>query len=182
MTTLQRERSALLVIDVQNGVVEDAFRRDEVIAAINEAVRRAREAEVPVIWIQHNDEEMALNSERWQLVPELDDRADEVHVNKSFKSSFEATDLEERLGELNVGHVFICGAQSDNCVRHTSHAALERGYDVTLIEDAHTTSSYRWRGQAILAENTVHELNSAFNGYVVPGRVTALVTSNDLAF
>ena len=166
MTTLGRTESALLVIDVQVGVVEDAYRREEAIAAVQLAVEKARSAHVPVVWI----------------VPELDPRADELHVSKSFKSSFEATDLETRLAALNIGHVYICGAQSDNCVRHTSHAALERGYDVTLVEDAHTTSDFRWDDQLISAQHIVNELNHAFYGYEVPGRVTTLVTSAELAF
>ena len=182
MTTLGRTESALLVIDVQVGVVEDAYRREEAIAAVQLAVEKAGSAHVPVVWIQHNDEEMPLDSPRWSIVPELDPRADELHVSKSFKSSFEATDLETRLAALNIGHVYICGAQSDNCVRHTSHAALERGYDVTLVEDAHTTSDFRWDDQLISAQHIVNELNHAFYGYEVPGRVTTLVTSAELAF
>jgi len=72
MSTFQnRGSSALLVIDVQNGVVDNAFSRDGVIATIHEVIAKAREKNVPVIWVQHSDEELVIDSDAWQIVPEL---------------------------------------------------------------------------------------------------------------
>ena len=65
MTTLSgRDKSALLVIDVQNGVVEGAFNLKAVLENINAAIAKARSAGVPVVWVQHSDEELVIDSER----------------------------------------------------------------------------------------------------------------------
>ena len=170
MTTLGRSKSALLVIDVQNQVVDGAYNKDVVIAQINVAVSKARAAGVPVVWVQHSDEWMAIDSEDWQIVPQLVPAAGEALVRKLYRNSFEATDLEEVLAGLSVGHVYVCGAQTNNCVRFTSHGALDRGYDVTLLMDAHTTTDYSFADQVVPAEVLVRDLNSSFSGEELPGR------------
>ncbi len=60
MTTLEdRPNTALLVVDVQNGVVGEAYQRDAVVANIGRLVARARQEQVPVVWVQHSaDEEL----------------------------------------------------------------------------------------------------------------------------
>jgi len=181
-TFAHRRNSALLVIDVQNSVVPDAWHREEVIANINTLVEGARESGTPVIWIQHSDPWMLIGSEDWQIVDELKPDAEEVHIKKEYRSSFEETNLEETLKELGVGHLYITGAQTNNCVRHTSHAALERGYDITLVEDAHTTSDSDWDSGPLLASAIVDETNQAFLDYKLPGRSSKAVRTADVTF
>ena len=171
MTTLGRSKSALLVIDVQNQVVDGAFNKDQVIANINTAVAKARSAGVPVVWVQHSDDWMPIDSDDWQIVPELSPAESEPRVRKLYRNSFEATDLESVLEKLDAGHVFICGAQTNNCIRFTTHGAQERGYDVTLLSDAHTTTDFTYEGSVIPAETLVRELNATFGGGPLPGRV-----------
>lgn len=180
MTTLARPNSALLVIDVQNQVVDGAFNKDAVIVNINTAVHKARAAGVPVVWVQHSDDWMPIGSEDWKIVPELMPLDSETKVGKLYRNSFEATNLEDVLAQLNVGHVYVCGAQTNNCVRHTSHGALDRGYDVTLIEDAHTTTDYKFEGQAISAEVLVDDLNASFTEYELPGRNAHAITAAEV--
>ena len=181
MTTIPvRDKTALLVIDVQNGVVQDAYRRDEVIANIELAVAKARAASIPVVWIQHSDEELEIDSDAWQIVSELIPLKGEAMVRKTFRSAFEGTDLEDILGSLNVGQLVVCGAQTNNCVRHTSHDALAKGYDVTLIADAHTTSSYEWGGHKVDAQAVVEEQNDNFNE-TLPGRKARAIPLTQLS-
>ena len=170
MATLERDKSALLVIDVQNQVVDGAYNKDAVIAQINVAVAKARAAGVLVVWVQHSDDWMAIDSEDWQIVPQLVPAAGEARVRKLYRNSFEATTLEEVLAGLGVGHVYVCGAQTNNCVRYTTHGALERGYDVTLLMDAHTTTDYSFADQVVPAEVLVRDLNSSFSGEELTGR------------
>ena len=177
-----RGQSAVLVIDVQNAVVDEAFSRDRVIAHINALIERARNSSVPVIWLQHSDEDLVIDSQGWQIVPELEPLEGEKIIRKVFRSSFESTDLEETLSSLGVGNLIICGAQSNNCVRHTSHAALERGYDVTLVSDAHTTSDYEWNGHTITAADVINEQNDNFSSYKLPGRKGLTVESSSITF
>ena len=183
MTTLQgRDQTALLVIDVQNGVVDGAYRRDEVIQNIEAAVAMARAKHIPVIWVQHSDEELVIDSDVWQIVSELIPLEGEPMVRKIYRSSFEATNLEEILDDLSVGHIIVCGAQSNNCVRHTIHTALEIGFDVTLIGDAHTTTGYTWNGHTIDAQNVIDEQNDNLGHYDLPGRFARVVTTSELSF
>jgi nicotinamidase-related amidase len=158
-----------LVIDVQNQVVDGAFNKDQVIANINTAVGNARAAGVPVVWVQHSDDWMAIGSDDWQIVPQLSPADGEPKVGKLYRNSFEATTLEEVLAGLGVGHVYVCGAQTNNCVRFTSHGAMERGYDVTLLMDAHTTTDYEFEGKKVSAEVLVDDLNASFFRTRLPG-------------
>ncbi len=177
-----RDNAALIVIDVQNSVVPDAWNRDGVIANINSLVEQAREAGTPVIWVQHSEEGMAIGSDNWQIVPELKPLENEPNIRKLYRSSFEETNLESVLAELKVEHLFITGAQSNNCVRHTTHAALERGYDVTLVEDAHTTSDSQWDSGTLPASVIVDETNQNFMNYSLPGRVANIETTEKVIF
>lgn len=182
MTTLPRHESALLVIDFQIGVVQEAHNNQAVAEAINVAINKARTAGVPVVWVQHSDDELVLESAAWVIDPRLNHDAAERHVRKLYPSSFEATELEQVLSELNVGHVYLCGAESNNCVRHTGHAALERGYDVTLITDAHTTNGFEWNGYIVDAQRVIDEQNTNFMGRQLPGRAANAVSSSELWF
>ena len=83
------------------------------------------------------------------------------------------------LEKLGVNHLFITGAETNNCVRHTTHAALERGYDITLIKDAHTTSDVKWRNFDVHAIDLIDDLNMSFWDYELPGRKADSVTSAD---
>ena len=180
MTTLGRSKSALLVIDVQNQVVDGAYNKDQVVANINIAVDKARAAGVPVVWVQHSDEWMPIGSDDWKIVAELTPADGEARVGKLYRNSFEATDLESVLNKLDVGHVYVSGAQTNNCVRFTSHGALDRGYDVTLIKDAHTTTDYTSGGAVIPAEVLVRDLNASFSEEELPGRSASAANVADV--
>ena len=170
MTINKSERggSALIVIDVQVNVVKDAFKRDEKVVNMATAVAKARAASIPVIWVRHSAEDLPLNTDGWQIVPELTPLDGEPIIEKKFRSTFVETNFEEVLASLKVSHLFICGAETNNCVRHTAMSALENGYDMTLIEDAHTTTGFEWDGFVMDAARTIDEQNTNFIGYQLP--------------
>jgi len=177
-----RTKSALLVIDVQVGVMADAFERDAKISNMATAIDKARAESIPVIWVQHSDEELVLESADWEIVPELSPLASEPRVRKTFRSSFEGTNLEDVLIELGVSHLYVCGAETNNCIRHTSHAALEKGYDLTLISDAHTTTGFEWNGYIVDAARVIDEQNTNFMGYSLPGKQARALSVTELSF
>lgn len=182
MATLQgRGNTALLVIDVQNGVVEGAVDRDLVIANIDALVERARAAEVPVIWVQHTDAELPVGSQAWRYVAELARGEDEPLVQKEYGDAFEATELEQLLADLAVGHLVISGAQTDQCIRATLHGAFVRGYDATLVQDGHTTVDLSAYG-APAPEQVIAHTNLYWRQQAAPGRVGAVVRTEDLDF
>jgi nicotinamidase-related amidase len=143
MTSLRdRPNTALVVVDVQNDVVANAHHRDEVIANINILIEKARAEQVPVIWVQHSDDDLPENSDGWQYVAELQRRESEPLVYKKYGDSFEDTNLESELAQRGVGRLIITGAQTDACIRATLHGAFVRGYDTLLVGDAHTTEDF----------------------------------------
>lgn len=183
MATLEdRPNTALVVIDMQRDVVAEAHDRDAVIATIAGLVERARQEHVPLVWVQHADRGMPRGSDGWRYVPELAIAADEPVVHKSYGDSFEDTDLEEHLAGAGVGHLVITGAQTDACVRSTLHGALARGYDVTLVEDAHTTEDLRPWGVPVTPEQAIAYTNAYWGFTGAPGRTTAVVPAADVVF
>src|SRR2546421_10941009 len=142
MTTLpNRPNTALLVIDVQNGVVEGAHQRDEVVANVASLVEKARRERVPVVWVQHSDKGLPRGSDKWRIVPELSPGEAEPLVEKNYGDSFENTTLEAVLSGLRLGGPRVVGGPADMCVRSPLHGALVRGYDATPVKDAHTTEA-----------------------------------------
>lgn len=175
MTTLKnRPNSALLVIDVQKAVVADAVRRDDVVGAVGRLVERARSENVPVVWVQHSDGEIERGSEGWRIVEELTPTDNEPLVEKNHGDSFEGTTLEGVLDSLAVGRLVVAGASSDQCIRSTIHGAFARGYDVTLVGDAHTTSDLTQWG-APPPEQVITHTNLYWSHQTAPGKTAAVV-------
>jgi nicotinamidase-related amidase len=182
MTTLvNRPNTALLVIDVQNGVVGEAYDRDNVVANIATLVDRARVADVDVVWVQHNSDELLRDSESWQYVPELVRRDSEPLVQKAYGDSFEETDLESVLAARGIGRLFVAGAQTDECIRSTLHGAITRGYDATLVGDAHTTQDFSSFG-APPPDKVIAHTNLYWQDHTAPGRTAGTVNTADVDF
>jgi nicotinamidase-related amidase len=182
MTTLtNRPKTALLVIDVQNGVVENAYDRDDVIARLRSLVDKARAEDVDVVWVQHNSDELPNGSDPWRYVPELVMGNSEHVVQKRFGDSFEATDLEDALAARGIGRLIVAGAQTDACVRSTLHGAFTRGYDTILVSDAHTTEDLTAYG-APPPEQVIAHTNLYWSFQTAPGRTAGTVKSADVDF
>ena len=176
MTTLtDRPSTALLVVDVQNGVVAQAYDRDRVVANVAALVDRARAEDVPVVWVQ-DDDAGEQGSEAWSLVDPLRVREPEVVVRKGYADAFEETGLEAVLAGLRVGRLVVCGAQTDECIRSTLHGALVRGYDAQLVEDAHTTEDLSAYG-APTPDLVIAHTNLYWSGHRAPGRTAGTVTT-----
>lgn len=175
-----RSTTALVVVDVQHEIIDPLYKRDEVVATIAGLVDRARDAQIPVVWIQHSDGDMPVGSPQWAYVPELTLHEDEPLVHKVHPDAFEATDLEAVLAGLGVGHVLVVGAYSDACVRATLHSAFGRGYDTTLVADAHTTPDRSDIGGPTAAQ-TIALTNRYWSNHSGVGREARVVTSAEIA-
>jgi nicotinamidase-related amidase len=182
MTTLEnRPNTALLVVDVQNGVVEGAHERDTVVANIGSLVDRARREQVPVVWVQHSDDDLARGSDAWRIVPELTSDEAEPLVEKTYGDSFEDTTLESVLSGLGVGRLVVVGAQTDACIRSTLHGALARGYDAILVSDAHTTEDQSAWG-APPPDQVITHTNLYWTYQRAPGRTAGTVGTTEVDF
>jgi nicotinamidase-related amidase len=134
---------------------------------------------VPVVWVQDIGEDRAHGSDAWQVVPELAPSDDEPRLDKVYGDSFEDTALEEVLSGLGVGRLVVAGAQTDACIRSTLHGAFVRGYDTTLVSDAHTTEDQtQWGapppGQVIAHTNLYWQFQAA------PGRTAGVAAADDV--
>jgi nicotinamidase-related amidase len=182
VTTLKnRPNTALLVIDVQNGVVGEAYDRDAVVANIATLVDKARAAAVDVVWIQHNDDDLKKDSESWQYVPELVREDSEVLIHKQYGDSFEETELESVLAARGIGQLIVSGAQTDACIRSTLHGAIVRGYDATLVSDAHTTEDQSPWG-APPPDKVIAHTNLYWKYHTAPGRRAGTVNTAEVDF
>lgn len=182
MSTLKnRPNTALLVVDVQNKVVQGAHERDAVVATIAALADRARKDGSAVIWVQHVSDELPHGSEAWKLVPELVPAPDEPVIQKRYGDAFEDTDLEALLAGGEVARLIVAGAQTDACIRSTLHGALVRGYDVTLVRDAHTTEDLTAYGMPP-PDKVIAHTNMYWAYQTAPGRTAAAVDAKDVDF
>jgi nicotinamidase-related amidase len=182
MTTLtDRPNTALIVIDVQNDVVGGTHNRDDVVANISTLVDKARTEQVPVVWVQHSSDGMPEGSDGWRYVPELAQDESEPLVHKRYPDSFEDTDLETVLAELGIGRLIVTGAQTDECIRSTLHGAIARGYDATLVGDAHTTEDLSQWG-APTPDLVIAHTNLYWGNHEAPGRQAGTVETAAVDF
>lgn len=175
--------TVLMVVDVQVGVVSGEFDGPRVIATIGNLVERARAQGTPVVWVQHADDELVRDTAAWQWVPELQPASGELRIHKHYNSGFEATSLEAELARLGTTHIVLTGAVTNWCIRATAYGALARGYDLTLVSDAHWAHDIDCAdGYRITAESLVHDLNLAMQHLEYPGCHNAAVPAAQIAF
>ncbi len=177
------KQPTLVVVDVQVGVMAESWDGPRVVKNVARAVERAREGGIPVVWVQHESDELPRDSSSWQLVPELVPEVGEQRIYKRFSSSFEETTLEYSLGQLGTTHIVLAGAQTNWCIRATAYAALDRGYDLTLLKDSHTTSSIDLEnGSRVEASGMVTDLNISMKWLNYPGRKNGTANAEDVDF
>jgi nicotinamidase-related amidase len=182
-TVREGNKAALIVVDVQVGVVSGAWDAHRIIGNVAHAVDRARNQGVPVIWVQHSDKDLVHGSPEWQWVPELMPREGEPLIHKHFESSFEQTALEGELAKVGATHIALAGASTNWCIRATAYAALERGYDLTLISNAHTTRTMELDGGAkVEAASLVTDLNVVMTWLGYPGRRNGTAKAEEIDF
>lgn len=182
-TVREGHQHVLLVVDVQTGVMQEAWDAPRVIDKVALSVDKARAQGVPVIWVQHESEELPHGSAQWQWVPGLMPAAGELRIHKRFNSSFEQTALDDELARLGATHITLAGAATNWCIRATAYGALDRGYDVTLVKDAHTTGTMVLEdGQTIEAASVIRDLNIAMTWLQYPGRNNRVAAAEALDF
>ena len=134
--------TALVVIDVQKGIMQEAYQRDEILGRIDSLLTRARASGIPVIYVQHDESkgyELEVGTDAWQIHPAIAPQNGEPVVNKRASDAFYNTRLKQELDRRGIRHLIVAGAQTEYCVDTTVRRATTCGYDVTLVGDAHTT-------------------------------------------
>ncbi len=175
-------KTGLVVIDVQKSVMEGAWQADAVVDRIAVLIGRAREAKVPVIYVQHEDDNLVKGSPGWEIEERIAPAPDDVVIAKHFPDSFAGTKLGETLRRLAVGHVVMAGAQTDVCIRTTTLRTLIEGYDLTLVEDCHTTEDATFDDVKIGAEQIVAHTNLCLWCLTYPGQTSTIAAHNEVQF
>jgi nicotinamidase-related amidase len=153
--------TALIVIDVQRGIVGGPMPgRDAFLSRVARLQDRARRAGVPVIHVQHEDDELRRGSEPWQIHPAVAPLADEPVIPKRECDSFFETPLASELSAVGANRLVLCGCMTEWCVATSSRRAVELGYDVTLVADGHATWDYEEKTAAQL----INEVNESLRG------------------
>ena len=182
-TVREGNKTVLVIVDVQVRVMAEAWEAPRVITNIALAVERARSQGVPVLWVQHENDEMPHGSPQWQWVPELRPAPGEPLIRKRFNSGFEQTPLEAELGRLGATHITLAGAETNWCIRATAYGAIERGYDLTLVKDGHTAIPMQLEdGTSVEAPHVIDDLNIAMRWLEYPGRTNRTVAAQALDF
>lgn len=183
MANKKGNQAVLIVVDVQVDVMRNLWESPRIIQNIQSAVEKARTQQIPVIWVQHEEEGLDFNTPDWQIVPELMPAEGEARIYKKFNSSFEQTPLEETLADLNAAQIVLAGAATNWCIRATAYGALERGFDLTLIKDAHTTEPIEFQdGTIVPADHIIRDLNVAMTWLSYPDRRNNAVPVSELDF
>ena len=161
--------TALLVIDVQLGMFEESDpvqRGDRLLATINDLITRARAAGIPVIYVQHSGGENHLlepGSPGWPIHPAIVPAKGELVIHKRHPDSFQETDLQHELEMRGIRHLIVAGIQTEYCVDTTCRRAYSLGYDVTLVQDAHST----WDTEYLKASQIIDHHNQVLESWFV---------------
>ncbi len=155
---------ALVIIDVQVGLIEEVSQGKEVIANINTLLAKARNSGTPVIYVQHGEPEgrgLAVGTAAWQIHPAIAPQENETIVHKLASDSFYKTSLQRELDERGIKHLVVVGCQTEYCVDTTVRRAISSGYNVTLVADAHTTCDT----DVLTAAQIIAHHNATLNGF-----------------
>lgn len=173
--------TALVVIDVQVGLMEECHRPDEIVNTIHGLLERARESGTPVIYVQHDGPEgdsIETGTPGWHIHPAIEPRDGEPVVRKKSPDAFHHTRLREELEARGITRLVITGGQTQYCVDTTTRRAVAQGYNVTLVSDAHTTSDSR----TIPAETIIAFYNEALNGFWADEHVVRVKVASEVDF
>jgi len=172
-------KSAILVIDVQIGLVTGAHKESAVIKAINKTISKIRDDSGIVVFIQHchsSYEPLMRGNAEWRLHPDLAKSSSDLVIEKEASDAFYETQLDKLFKENNVEHLFVTGLQTEFCVDTTCRAALSRGYSITLVSDGHTTGDSH-----LPAETIIDHHNKVLANLAHPKARLYVKTSNELS-
>lgn len=168
----ENTKTALLIIDIQNdyfpGGTMELAAADETATKAQHLLAHFRKQEMPIIHVQH----IALQEGANFFLPNT--KGAEIHksvtpfetekvITKHYPNSFRDTELLDYLKENNIAKLVICGMMTDVCVASTTRAALDYGFDNTIITDAVTTRNREFNGKIITGEQVTESYLSGLN-------------------
>lgn len=163
------EKTALLIIDLQIGVQpenDQLCNLTNVLNGVNQRIRLHRETNNPIIFVQHNDNGLLLNSPEWELFPTLDAKETDIYIDKTHANSFYQTELTEQLKKLNITTLEICGVQTEYCVDTTVRMAHGLGYQLFMKKGLTTTLNSELLDAKTIIEHHENLWNNRFLTFI----------------
>jgi nicotinamidase-related amidase len=168
---------ALLVIDVQVGIMNDVAHADELLQTLAGLLTRARAAGMPVIHVQHDEPgELEPHTPVWEIHPAIAPHPGEPVIRKRACDAFHQTTLHEELQQRRIRELIITGCQTEYCVDTTCRRAVTSGYDVTLVKEGHGTMN----SATLTADQIIAHHNAILNGFGTPDHTVRVRSVQDL--
>lgn len=152
----------LIIIDLQRGLHTDEaplYRLDNVLRITNERIADYRQQKRPIIFVQHEDQELVPTSEAWKLMEQINNRGSDYYIAKTHANSFYQTILTKLLTDLKVREIEFCGAQTEYCVDTTIRVAHGLGYKLSMAQGSTTTLD----GTELSAEQIIRHHEAIWN-------------------
>ncbi len=170
---MDNKQTALVVIDVQRGILDDpgqtrekevhhAF--DETVLRIRSLLDRARQVDVPVLFVQHDGgpgHRLESGTPGWPIRAEIAPRPEEPVIHKRACDAFFETNLQAELAARNVTQLVIAGCMTQYCIDTSVRRAVTLGFDVLLASDGHTTAD----ASTLRFEQIIAHHNAVLDGF-----------------
>lgn len=173
--------TALVIIDVQRGLIESAYQPNETLDAINSLLTRARASSIPIVYIQHDGPKghgLEVGTAAWQIHPAIAPHEGELIIHKRASDSFYDTPLQRELEARGIKNLVIVGGQTDYCIDTTCRRATTMGYNVTLVADAHTTED----NDLLTAPQVIAYHNYMLNGFRTDDCIIKVKPTDEITF
>lgn len=156
----------LLIIDVQQELIDGnqemspIFTKEQLISNINKVIEKAREADVPVVFVRDLDVAEG-KGDGFQIHNEIDVPTEAKVFDKSATNSFYGTGLLEYLKSQHIKHIVIMGCETQHCIDSAVRTATISGFDVTLVGDGHSTLG----NDVLSTEQIIKHHNTTLHGH-----------------
>ena len=165
-------KEALIIIDVQNdyfpGGTCELYRPYEAETVIKKLILESREIRRPIVYIQHfnelGDYFFLEGSEGAKIPDRIAPEPQDKIIVKRYPNSFHKTELDEYLKDLGIEKLIVCGMMTHMCVDTTVRAAMDYGYEVTVVADACATMDLTYNNETINAETVQKSFLASLDG------------------
>jgi nicotinamidase-related amidase len=132
-------KPALMIIDLQKAYYDDETKKsmDNACGFINAVIPLFRKKNLPIIWVQHIDEEDGSESGKvgFEFIEQLKPHSNDYRVQKRYRNTFNKTNCLEIIRKENIDTVIITGYRAEFCIQGTTIGALDQDLVPILLKN-----------------------------------------------